>query len=723
MVTAAQSRLRASPFVKWAGGKGQLLSALIPLMPDSFGTYFEPFLGGGAVFYALTPPTAVLGDFNEELINCYRVIRDLPDALMTTLDTHVYDRDYYYHVRSIDPATLSNVERAARFIYLNKTCFNGLYRVNRKGQFNVPFGKYASPPRLYDPDNIRSVSNLLQNVTLLSGDYRTTLATAREGDFIYLDPPYHPLSQTAQFTNYTQDDFHEADQRLLAGVFKELDERGCLVMLSNSATPLIRELYEGYDTRVVLASRAINSNGARRGACAELVIRNYPRRKPLPSAELPGSNRNLERWEQVITKNKIDLTAPVSYISADAIRKASGIDARLMAKIDRREDLPAVFRRHNVFILPVKNGLYALVHGDGYHELDPPCSAPLDFASQIAFKLHTVDTGLSEMQYLDFAYSSGLLEHFAGSGQMYPTIRGRKYSPAFRFVAGSSPELEARSVQVEVDAGYESRDNIIIVEGKIGTPSNFIVKQLYYPYRFWQTIVPEKAVLPVFFCYDPAEQVYHFWLYRFTDPHDYCSVELVRQQSYRISQRVAPLLAAEELPVMKQDPGMIIPQADDVRKLLELPFKIAEGMASSAELASYFEFDRRQSRYYRQAVEALGLLTVQNEQYRLSELGEQYVRLDVPRRNEFFARLMLKLPVMHEIFTALMLHPQQRLNRDEIASIIQRHSTLSGNTLHRRAATVLAWFRWMQRSLGVVRVEDTTLILLGNHHPYQLSLL
>lgn len=745
MVTAAQSRLRASPFVKWAGGKGQLLSALIPLMPDSFGTYFEPFLGGGAVFYALTPPAAVLGDFNEELINCYRIIRDQPDALMTALDTHIYDRDYYYHTRSLDPATLSCVERAARFIYLNKTCFNGLYRVNRKGQFNVPFGKYATPPRLYDPDNIRTISVLLQNVKLMAGDYRTTLATAKEGDFIYLDPPYAPLNETtAQFTNYTSSNFNEdSDQRLLAQIFHELDERGCLVMLSNADTPTIRGLYDGYSIEQIRASRAINSNGAKRGHCIEVVVRNYPRLKTISKYKINKEKdriRHLERWTQVIEENNIDLNKSINYITADQIRETSGgIDTRLMAKIDRRDELPSIFRDHNIFILPVRNGLYALVRGDGYHTIAHPIDPPDMFSSQIAFKLQTIDVGLSEMQHIDFAYNSGLLEHFLKHalprnpklGQMYPTIRGRKFSPSFKFVVGKSPELEARSVQVEVDAGYESNNYIILIEGKIGIPSDFIIKQLYYPYRFWkesastQPDTYEKPIIPIFFCYDPDSATYHFWLYTFTNPHDYASIKLKKQKSYKIIQPLKPTLSLKEkdLPGIQPAENLVVPQANDVGKLLEFPFKVSEGIVNNAQIAHYFDFDPRQSQYYRQALEALGLLKMDEDRYQLTERGKEYVTLDVPKRNKLLANLMLELPIMNKVLIELLLHSQQRLSIDDLVIIIKRYSTLSGSTLSRRARTILAWFRWMQHSLGVVQVRDKTLMLHSDREPYQLTLL
>lgn len=264
-----------TPFVKWAGGKRQLLSAFRDLFPSSFGRYFEPFIGGGAVFLDLRPRRATLSDLNPELMNCWVTARDNPVALMRLLDAHVYEQDYYYGVRSLRPEDLDPAERAARFIYLNKSCYNGLYRVNRKGQFNVPFGRYARPPQLYGRENIHRVSRLLKGVKLLCASFELAVASAKRGDFVYVDPPYQPLSKTAYFTSYTDGSFTKDDQKRLADVTRDLDRRGCLVAVSNSNTPYIRRLYSGFRKEKVLANRAINSKASGRGKITELLITNY----------------------------------------------------------------------------------------------------------------------------------------------------------------------------------------------------------------------------------------------------------------------------------------------------------------------------------------------------------------------------------------------------------------------------------------------------------------
>lgn len=270
------------PFVKWAGGKGLLAPRFLELFPPPrrFRRYFEPFLGGGAVFLALRPRRAVLSDLNAELMNAWCVVRDDPEGLMAALDAHVYEREHYYRVRALDPEQLSPVERAARFVYLNKTCYNGLYRVNRDGRFNVPFGRYARSLRFYDRENLLAISRLLRRAELRCAPFEEATADAASGDFVYCDPPYDPLSKTSNFTSYTEDSFTREDQRRLASVVRELDRRGCFVAVSNSDTPEIRRLYKGFHIETVAAPRFINCKGNGRAPVQELLILNFdPRRE------------------------------------------------------------------------------------------------------------------------------------------------------------------------------------------------------------------------------------------------------------------------------------------------------------------------------------------------------------------------------------------------------------------------------------------------------------
>jgi DNA adenine methylase len=277
---------RVTPFVKWAGGKGQLLSQFEAYWPSRFEGYVEPFVGGGAVFFhlhsrgLLDGKRVVLIDQLEELINCYNLVRDQVEDLIAELRRHKpfkLDAEYYYALRAWDRqpdfALRSDVERAARFIFLNRTCYNGLYRVNRRGEFNVPFGRYRNP-QVCDEQNLRAASRALQGVQLVAGDFERCLALAAEGDLVYMDPPYHPLSDTANFTSYTAAGFGAKDQRRLACLFQALDRRGCQLMLSNSPTPFIQRLYDGYEQTELQASRPISSKADGRGAIAELLVTN-----------------------------------------------------------------------------------------------------------------------------------------------------------------------------------------------------------------------------------------------------------------------------------------------------------------------------------------------------------------------------------------------------------------------------------------------------------------
>ncbi|WP_456456495.1 DNA adenine methylase [Thermovibrio sp.] len=265
------------PFVKWAGGKRQLLKQLVFFSPTKFNRYFEPFVGGGALFFKLMPSVAVISDANYELINAYKVIKENVEELIESLKKHKNEKEYFYKIRALDPNRLSPVERASRFIYLNKTCFNGLYRENSKGEFNVPFGRYKNP-KICDEDNLRAVSRFLNSINLeiVHADYRKVCSLPQKGDFVYLDPPYIPVSRTASFTTYLSLGFNEEDHKVLSFVFKELDKRGCFVMLSNADHPLIRELYKEYRIVELTTNRAINCVGnKRKGTGKELLIMNY----------------------------------------------------------------------------------------------------------------------------------------------------------------------------------------------------------------------------------------------------------------------------------------------------------------------------------------------------------------------------------------------------------------------------------------------------------------
>jgi DNA adenine methylase len=256
-----------APFLKWVGGKRQIMPSIVALMPKNIKSYCEPFAGGGAVLFHLQPQKAIINDFNEELINVYQVIKNNLFELIEDLKKHKNGPEYFYNLRAIDRTEefkkLTKIERASRIIYLNKTCFNGLYRVNNSGEFNSPFGKYKNPNIVNEP-TLKAVSNYLKDndIQLNRGDYETILKNLDKKSFVYLDPPYHPVSDSSNFTGYVQGGWNIYDQVRLKEACDDLHKRGIKFLLSNSATDFIKDQYKDDKISIVKATLAINSNGA-----------------------------------------------------------------------------------------------------------------------------------------------------------------------------------------------------------------------------------------------------------------------------------------------------------------------------------------------------------------------------------------------------------------------------------------------------------------------------
>jgi DNA adenine methylase len=266
------------PFVKWAGGKTQLLPYLLERMPRKYNKYFEPFIGGGALFFQVTPSNGYISDINPELINAYQVIQSDVESLIEDLQRHIYDKDYYYNLRNVERTpefkNWSPVKKASRLIALNKSCFNGLYRVNSKGHFNVPFGRYKNP-KLVDAFNLRECSKALKETKIVLGSFNLIEQDIQKGDFVYFDPPYAPLNTTSNFTSYSKEGFDNKMQENLRNFCVSLDRRGIKFMVSNSSASLILELYQNFHISFVDATRAINSKGDKRGKIKEVIITNY----------------------------------------------------------------------------------------------------------------------------------------------------------------------------------------------------------------------------------------------------------------------------------------------------------------------------------------------------------------------------------------------------------------------------------------------------------------
>lgn len=271
-----------SPFLKWVGGKRQLVPEILKRLPSNLSklTYYEPFIGGGALFFYLKPQKAIISDYNYELINVYEMVKNNVEELIADLKKHQNTSEYYYEIREIDRNPLfhqlSEIEKASRIIYLNKTCYNGLYRVNNSGEFNSPFGKYRNPNIVNEPV-LRAVSGYLnsRSIQILHGDYAQALDKISEKSFVYLDPPYHPISETANFTGYVQGGWSEKDQCRLRDVCDQLNRKNIKFLLSNSSSAFIKELYGQYHIHTIRANRTINSNAEKRGPVDEVLICNY----------------------------------------------------------------------------------------------------------------------------------------------------------------------------------------------------------------------------------------------------------------------------------------------------------------------------------------------------------------------------------------------------------------------------------------------------------------
>lgn len=271
-------RVSCKPFVKWPGGKRQLLRELLRNMPKKYGRFFEPFVGGGALFFAVKPEYGYISDINPELMNVYEVVQNNVEELIESLREHRNTEKYFYELRNADRTQgyegWGKIEKASRLIYLNKTCFNGLYRMNSDGHFNVPFGFYKNP-NILDEDNLIACSVLLKKTEIALASFEAVEKKARRGDFVYFDPPYVPLNKTSSFTKYYKDDFDWDAQFALRELCDRLHNKGVLLMLSNSYTETVKDLYKNYRVKIVRANRAINCKGDGRGKINELIITNY----------------------------------------------------------------------------------------------------------------------------------------------------------------------------------------------------------------------------------------------------------------------------------------------------------------------------------------------------------------------------------------------------------------------------------------------------------------
>jgi hypothetical protein len=424
------------------------------------------------------------------------------------------------------------------------------------------------------------------------------------------------------------------------------------------------------------------------------------------------ARKNDEAWAEYISEKRFSLDGRQYRIDAEDLKQVTKREPRLLAKFDTKEEMPAVLRDNGYALLPITNGEYLLFPGDIFQELKP-CADREQFIPHLPFHLETAGRGIGEMQYLDHAFNTGMLPAFVGAQPLFLTIRGRERSNDFTFtVAGQ--KVEVSGVQVEVDGGYEGPHDIILVEAKIGLRNYFNIRQLFYPYRRFLALVPRKRIRPIFFVYDFSEAVYSFYEFEVRNPDEFGSLALVRSWAFTLPP--AKRLKIEQLEDVRyetpQSEGRLVPQADDLNKILELLMAIDEGYTGPDDLALYFGFDRRQSDYYAEAAEYLGLVSRGRGIVSLSPRGTEFIQLSLEEKPEYVARLI----VNSWVFKAANDKARRsgHFSTTDIEQIIAAtekptgSARYSGSTLGRRVRTIVAWVKWLAGHVGCYSVEPGT---------------
>jgi hypothetical protein len=409
-----------------------------------------------------------------------------------------------------------------------------------------------------------------------------------------------------------------------------------------------------------------------------------------------------DRWEDIVKKARLDLSKPVSYVSAKKVKDFGKYEPRLLAKTDVESKLPRIFQDNHVFLLPTKRGEYVIVKGKGYHEpenIAGPRTHEATIPPELEYVLQRKQT---ESIALDYAYQTDLLKRFLSLKNMYQYIRGRIDTVPFTFKVDGSPPIRVDGAQVELDGSYIGNGDTVVVEAKIGTPPSFWVKQLYYPYRHLRIERPESKVRSLFFTYDKLTQVFSIREYEFADPENYESIQLVKGESYKI--KVRPL-EAEVL--LKKSPDLTgkIPQADSFDKVMQFPVFVSLGRVDSKSMARALGFSERQSSYYRHACEMLGLVKMEDHRYQLTKLGEEYVKKTPSARTRMLSELLLRHPIMRDIYERVQGPTGKAVTRSDVVEIIKRSSTLSKKTPPRRSQTIFKWFEWLGHVTGTVKVS------------------
>lgn len=423
-----------------------------------------------------------------------------------------------------------------------------------------------------------------------------------------------------------------------------------------------------------------------------------------------------EQWLTLFKQKNINISKINSYLPlkitskeinfTKEILRSKAKDARLLAKIDHREALPHFFKENGLFLLPIKNGEFYILKGEGFFDIENLSDSIQEFESNLEFELISNRLGDSEMQHLDYSFNTGLLQHHFSVDRMYQTIRGRKFTPQFSFNFNEAA-IDVDGVQIEVDGGYEAAELLALIEAKNVKINNFVIRQLYYPFRTYREMVSGKDLKLAFFSHNNG--VYSIHDFKFCDPLKYNSIEQIQTKHYRIVS--SKKLDNINFPLSPSGQN-IIPQADDLNKALELIRNIARGITNSKTMAEQMKFDKRQSSYYREAAEALGLAYKdENDEYRLTEAGKAFIAKSETERKKFLGKQIINIPIFFEIFSQLIKSGRE-LNKNQIAELIEKYSHLNSTTAKRRSSTIISWLNWFGQEIGLISVSNGILKLL-----------
>lgn len=412
-------------------------------------------------------------------------------------------------------------------------------------------------------------------------------------------------------------------------------------------------------------------------------------------------DRNLEKWSEIVKELNIDLTKPINRIKPEQIKDICGVEARIMAKIDSLKDLPQVFKENNIIILPVSSREYILIKGISYHFIEEIPKAAVIHYSEIPIDFSKA----SESYYLDYAFASGMISRLSKFqfDQLHLTGRGRRFVK-FDFILNKH-KISVNGAQIEIDGQYENGKEILIFEAKIRPIESFNIRQLYYPFRALQN--KKKKVRIFFFNFDRKNQLFKFWEYTF-DPID--NLDAITIIDYYVF-KLKVTKKSKLIRVSPKPEKIDIPQADDIEKVFLIVEKVDQGHNDAKKISQILQFVPRQSSYYRHAGELLGIIKLQEHKYEITQAGYSYLKATEQDRKNIIFRLMLEFPIINEIFSSLISNRVKEFNREDIADLLNKKSSLQGSTLTRRTRTIISWFRWIEQNTAFVKVIDRKRII------------